>query len=81
MALRQSPEAPPIAVRRISSPRFPLQLVLTEGDSMMGAALPESGFITARLDQDGDVSSTQPGDLTADGEATVGGSMTLVLRP
>jgi tetratricopeptide (TPR) repeat protein len=81
VALRQSPEAPPIAVRRISSPRFPLQLVLTEGDSMMGAALPESGFITARLDQDGDVSSTQPGDLTADGEATFGGSMTLVLRP
>jgi tetratricopeptide (TPR) repeat protein len=81
VALRPSGGGVPLAVRRISDPSFPLELTLTSDDSMMGAALPQTGTISVRLDQDGDVSAASAGDLAAEAEVTAGSATTLVLRP
>jgi hypothetical protein len=70
-----------LAVRRISDATFPLELTLTESDSMMGAALPERGVVSARLDQDGDVSASSPGDLAAEAEVDKGVVTVLRLQP
>jgi tetratricopeptide (TPR) repeat protein len=81
VALRPSAGGPPLAVRRISDATFPLELTLTESDSMMGAALPERGVVFARLDQDGDVSASSPGDLAAEAEVDKGVVTVLRLQP
>jgi tetratricopeptide (TPR) repeat protein len=81
VALRSAPGAPPVAVRRVAAPDFPLTLTLTADDSMMGTALPDSGYVTARLDQDGDVTSVDDGDLAGSGEAVTGQTIALQLAP
>jgi tetratricopeptide (TPR) repeat protein len=81
VALRPTGGGPPLAVRRLTDFSFPVELTLTENDSMMGSALPESGLIFARLDQDGDVSAASAGDLFAEGQATVGSVTILEMRP
>lgn len=48
---------PPIAVKRIVSPRFPLETEITNADIMTTGELPERARIEARLDSDGDVTS------------------------
>ncbi len=77
--LRGAGGGPPVAVRRLSGVTFPLELVLGPEDSMMGAELPASGVLVARLDADGSASTTGPGDLSAEAAANGGGSTTLVL--
>ena len=47
-------QGPPVAVKRLSPGRFPLQFEVTAQDSMMGQALPESVRIDVRADSDGD---------------------------
>lgn len=61
---RAGPAGPPLAVRRIASPSFPLDFELGPEHRMI-KALPFAGELrlTARLDQDGDASSRAPGDL------------------
>jgi tetratricopeptide (TPR) repeat protein len=81
VALRGSGGGPPAAVRRIDAPAFPLELELSSQDSMMGAELPESGLLTARLDFDGSASTRTAGDLAAEAEMSIGQSVTLVLGP
>ncbi|MDX1503126.1 MAG: tetratricopeptide repeat protein [Thermoanaerobaculia bacterium] len=79
--LRPEAGGPPVAVRRIEAPRFPLRLVLGAGDSMMGAELPASGRLGARLDGDGSATTRGPGDLGAEAPARRGEPVTLVLSP
>jgi hypothetical protein len=68
-----------VAAKRINQPAFPLDLAMGPGDSMMGAELPASGILVARLDGDGDVSTTGPGDLQAQAQAAMGTTTSLVL--
>jgi cytochrome c-type biogenesis protein CcmH len=79
--LRTGEGGPPVAVKRISRPSFPLDLTLGAGDSMMGAELPAAGMLVARLDGDGDVSTSSPGDLQAQAAAEMGTVTRLVLAP
>ncbi|NNL66659.1 MAG: hypothetical protein HKP30_10480 [Myxococcales bacterium] len=55
---------PPVAVKRISEPRFPLPFELGPGDRMI-QAIPFEGplLLTARVDGDGNATSREPGDL------------------
>ena len=73
---------PPLAVRRVPAPEFPVELAIGPGDAMIpGTAFPDRVAIAARLDMDGDASTTGPDDLEAAGEATAAGSTTrLVLE-
>jgi Flp pilus assembly protein TadD len=47
-------QGPPVAVKRLSPGRFPMQFEVTAQDSMMGQPLPESVRIDVRADSDGD---------------------------
>ncbi len=61
---RREGGGPPLAVKRIDAPRFPVDFELTPADRMI-QALPWQGplVLTARLDRDGNASSREPGDL------------------
>jgi cytochrome c-type biogenesis protein CcmH len=78
--LRTAEAGPPVAAKRIVQPVFPLDLAMGPGDSMMGAELPATGILVARLDGDGDVSTSSPGDLQAQSEAAMGTTTQLVLQ-
>ncbi|MGB5175564.1 MAG: hypothetical protein WBQ30_12550, partial [Thermoanaerobaculia bacterium] len=70
----------PVAATRVAAPTFPLQISLSAADSMMGGGeLPGSGVLVARLDGDGSVTTTEPGDLQAEAAAIAGEATTLVL--
>lgn len=58
---------PPIAVKRIEAPSFPLAFELGPDDRML-QAVPFAGplRLTARLDGDGNATSRSPGDLQGD---------------
>jgi len=78
--LREQVDGPPIAVTRVVSPTFPLQISLSAADSMMGGeGLPERGILVAHLDGDGSVTTTEPGDLQAQSAAASGQLTTLIL--
>ena len=62
--IAHSPEGgPPLAVKRIQGPSFPLEFELGPGDRMVEAR-PFVGplLLTARLDADGNATSRHPGD-------------------
>jgi cytochrome c-type biogenesis protein CcmH len=61
---RTAASGPPLAVKRIESPHFPVEFSLGPGDRMI-RALPFAGAIalSARLDGDGNAASRNPGDL------------------
>jgi hypothetical protein len=78
--LREENGSAPVAATRVASPTFPLQISLSAADSMMGEGeLPGRGILVARLDGDGSVTTTEPGDLQAEAVAIAGGSTKLVL--
>lgn len=55
---------PPLAVQRHAAPRFPLDFVISEADSMVpNTPLVGDLIITARIDQDGNAMTSTPGDL------------------
>ncbi len=57
---------PPIAVRRITSPQFPVSFTLTEQDNMAGEGFYDGDIsVVARLDQDGAAGPRQEGDVEA----------------
>jgi hypothetical protein len=67
---------PPLAVKRIEAPRFPMDFEIGPGDRML-ATVPFAGAIqlSARLDSDGNATSRTPGDLTgAAGQAVSPGA-------
>jgi cytochrome c-type biogenesis protein CcmH len=77
--LRAEEGGPPVAVKRVVNPSFPLQLTLGEVDSMIGDELPDSGIMVARLDADGSVTTTDAADLQAQAVAEKGIPTRLVL--
>ena len=76
--MARSAKAPPIAVKRIGSPTFPMAYTLSGSDAMI-PGMPFTGKIniTVRLDSDGNASTREPTDLEggyAGNPATVGQS-------
>ena len=62
---------PPVAVRRISNPEFPLAFELGPEDRMGHEASFEGPLrLTARIDGDGDAATHRPGDLQGAAEGT-----------
>ena len=61
---RAAASGPPLAVKRIASPRFPLDFAIGPDDRMI-ATIPFVGplRLTARVDSDGNVTTRGPGDL------------------
>ncbi len=61
---RSGEAGPPLAVKRIPDPRFPLDFELGPDDRMI-QQIPFAGplRLTARVDADGNASTRQPGDL------------------
>jgi cytochrome c-type biogenesis protein CcmH len=60
-------KGPPLAVKKIDRPVFPLSYSLgAENVMMQGMPFTGSVTITARLDKDGNPTTRQPGDLTGD---------------
>ena len=63
---------PPVAVAKISNPRFPLPFTLSDRHVMMqGQRLQGKLRITVRLDSDGSAGPRQPGDLEGKTAGTV----------
>jgi hypothetical protein len=60
-----------IKVENIRTDRFPLRYAVTPKDAMMGAPLAGKVQVSARIDQDGDAISKQPGDLIGSAEKAV----------
>jgi hypothetical protein len=64
LIVRSSQGGPPLAVKRIVFPAFPLRLRLTQEDVMLqGRELTGKVSVTARLDLDGSAGPAAPGDL------------------
>jgi hypothetical protein len=61
---RRGAAGPPLAVKRIEAPSFPLDFEIGPDDRMI-ASMPFTGpvLLTARLDSDGNATSRTPGDL------------------
>ena len=61
---RTAAAGPPLAVKRIEAPSFPLDFEIGPDDRMI-QAMPFAGSVqlTARLDSDGNATSRTPGDL------------------
>jgi cytochrome c-type biogenesis protein CcmH len=58
---------PPLAVKRIANPKFPVAYSLTAEDVMMpGAAFSGKVSVSARLDMDGNVATKEAGNLTGE---------------
>ena len=70
---RTGPGGPPTAVKRIPSPRFPLDFELGPQDRMI-EALPFAGpfRLSARVDADGNAATRSPGDLSGEAPDTFG---------
>lgn len=68
---RSATGGPPLAVKRIDSPTFPVEFELGPGDRMV-ASLPFAGplQLTARLDADGNATTRAPGDLQGAAKST-----------
>lgn len=83
VALRPSSGGPPVAVRRIDRPVFPMTITVGPGDMMMAtgeAELPATGLLTVRLDQDGSASTRDEADLEGSAEMSRGDLVTLFLN-
>jgi cytochrome c-type biogenesis protein CcmH len=60
-------KGPPLAVKKIDRPVFPLSYSLgSENVMMQGTPFGGKVSVTARLDKDGNAATRQPGDLTGD---------------
>jgi cytochrome c-type biogenesis protein CcmH len=77
--LRAGDSGPPVAVKRMPAAAFPIDVFISQDDSMMGSALPEAGNIVVRVDSDGNVMSRGPGDLETSQAASMGGAIRVVL--
>ena len=81
LSLRPPGGGPPVAVQRVVQPRLPLTLTLGAENLMMGdGTLPTSGKLSARLDADGSVTTTNDGPSAEADGVQVGGVTRLVLR-
>ena len=53
---------PPVAVKKVVSPTFPLSFSLSDSDMMMGGVWPEQVWLEARLDSDGNAMTKEDAD-------------------
>jgi hypothetical protein len=69
---RRGASGPPVAVKRVEAPTFPLEFVLGPDDRMI-KEMPFTGpfQLTARLDADGNATTRAPGDLQGGAQAPV----------
>lgn len=74
---------PPLAVRRIPAPEFPLVVTIGPEDAMIaGTTFPSRVRVEARLDRDGDAFTVGADDWVAERNGvTPGGEARLVLAP
>ena len=72
---------PPVAVKRLLSNGFPMEVDFGSADSMMGQPIPPKIHLEVRLDTDGDAATKSPQDPTAvqDG-VSAGSKIALVLK-
>jgi hypothetical protein len=63
IAARPVTGGPPMAVKKIADPKFPLTFSLDQENAMMGGAFAGDVEITVRASQAGDPMSRTPGDL------------------
>lgn len=71
---------PPIAVKRLDSPRLPAAVALGQADSMMGAQLPDEATLVARWDGDGNALTREELPEVEAG-AAIGGTTALDVCP
>jgi Tfp pilus assembly protein PilF len=72
---------PPVAVKRLLSNGFPMDVDFGSADSMMGQPIPPKVRLEVRLDTDGDAATKTPGDPVAVQDGVSAGSrVVLVLR-
>jgi len=72
---------PPVAVKRLLSNGFPMDVDFGSADSMMGQPIPPKVRLEVRLDTDGDAATKTPGDPVAVQDGVSAGSrVALVLR-
>jgi len=73
---------PPTAAKRLNVSGFPIEIELTQADSMMGQPLPAKVAIEARVDRDGDPMTRDPADPIAQQDGLEAGKppARLVLR-
>jgi cytochrome c-type biogenesis protein CcmH len=57
---------PPLAVKKIDRPTFPVDYTLSQDNAMMGMPFTGKINITVRLDKDGNPITRAPGDMTGD---------------
>ena len=57
---------PPLAVKKIDRPTFPIDYTLSQDNAMMGMPFTGKINITARLDKDGNPVTRTPGDISGD---------------
>jgi len=63
IAARPPSGGPPMAVKKIANPTFPLAFSLSQENAMMGGAFTGNVELTVRASQAGDPMSRTPGDL------------------
>ncbi|HEV8323877.1 MAG TPA: hypothetical protein VG389_19830 [Myxococcota bacterium] len=62
--VRPAPVGPPVAVKKVAAPRYPVTFAITDADLMGGSAsLAGSLWVLARVDRDGNAGPAEPGDL------------------
>ena len=77
LVARNPAGGPPVAVKRILEPRFPMDFELGPDDRMI-QAIPFQGplVLSVRVDADGNATSRQPGDLSGSAAAPVNAGAT-----
>ncbi|MBI4552065.1 MAG: hypothetical protein HY710_07365 [Candidatus Latescibacteria bacterium] len=60
---RRPEGGPPLAVKKIDHPQFPLSYTLGSADAMLNEPFAGEVMIVARLDRDGNAGPPQPGDM------------------
>lgn len=60
---RRSGGGPPLAVKKIDQPRFPVSYTLSSADAMLNEPFAGEIMVVARLDKDGNAGPVQPGDM------------------
>jgi cytochrome c-type biogenesis protein CcmH len=78
LAARSPGGGPPMAVKRIAAPKFPLEFELSQKDAMMGGPFSGDVQLSAHLSQTGDAMARSPGDLLGTVKTKVGDSHVVV---
>ena len=78
IAARPIAGGPPLAVKRIKDPQFPLEFTLGQENAMMGGAFTGEVEITVRASQTGDAMARTPGDLVGTAKTKVGATDVMI---